>query len=92
MRTLEVEFLSVIRTLGFIELYALCLVHEQRRNPNRYQWDILSMGNGKCTIKNVGVDSFLATAQRRDGQWEPILSSTVAQEWIIQSTSEFTHS
>jgi len=75
-----------------IELYVPCFVHERCRNPNCYQWEIQSKGNGKCTILNIQDNAYLATEKDRDGEWAINLSKTDKQLWDIHSTSDFTYS
>ncbi|KDR66726.1 hypothetical protein GALMADRAFT_147614 [Galerina marginata CBS 339.88] len=57
-------------------------------------WEIVDLGNGKGTIKNVQVDAFLDVQQVGSaGEWKPILSkATPAPQWDIRKTAGFAFS
>ena len=61
-------------------------------NSDLYQWEIISLGNGVCRIKNVQEDAFLVPEMFADG-WTPVLSKTLQpREWDISSLGNMTYS
>ncbi|KDR69229.1 hypothetical protein GALMADRAFT_925296 [Galerina marginata CBS 339.88] len=85
-----------IRTLNGYTIHSepdmttLSIANQERGNHRA--WEIISLGNGICTIKNVQEDAFLATALI-DSEWAPVLSKNLpAPEWEIASLGNMTYS
>ncbi|KAG8848272.1 hypothetical protein FRB91_010979 [Serendipita sp. 411] len=63
----------------------------QSRGDHR-EWQIVSKGNGKCTIYNQHNKSYLNAVENSDGHWVVIFSQTANNaEWDIKKNSDFTY-
>ena len=91
IRNLAINCPSKIRNEEIIELYVPFSCPWSPQESYRYQWEIKSKGNGKCTILNIQFNTFLTADKNKDGEWIPSLSKN-EELWDVQSTSDFTYS
>ena len=81
-----------MRALEINERYASSITH-RRRNANRYQFVIVSKGNGKCTIYGVKEKKYLNVTKNPNNsdQWVPTLE-TKEHVWNIRQLNNITWS
>ncbi|KAG8778902.1 hypothetical protein FRC16_003682, partial [Serendipita sp. 398] len=83
-----------IRTLNgdgiHVEKNQLSIINQSRGDHR--EWQIVSKGNGKCTIYNQHNKSYLNAVENSDGHWVVIFSQTANNaEWDIKKNSDFTY-
>jgi len=54
------------------------------------EWEVLPMGNGKCTIKSVSETAYLGWEGSKDG-FAQIAKTTLPQVWTVRSLGEYTY-